>query len=153
MILHNDVHVVEQIRGLVILIPDREAAGVGRYYILFTIHDRRGRQVVDDPVVMIFFPYYRLESSNIRLGQVYLTQNFAELVLLHEEVVGAVFYQVAGQELAQILSGLLNPAPRPAELQRVVVVGDLRVDARELVDLELDLVAISKSSRGHAREV
>ena len=61
--------------------------------------------------------------------------------------------QDAASALSQILSGLLDPAARPAELERVVVVGDLRVDARELVDLELDLVAISKSSRGHAREV
>ena len=58
--------------------------------------------------------------------------------------------QDAASALSQILSGLLNPAARPAELERVVVVGDLRVDARELVDLELDLVAISKSSRGHS---
>ena len=42
--------------------------------------------------------------------------------------------QDAASALSQILSGLLNPASRPAELERVVVVGDLRVDARELVD-------------------
>ena len=42
--------------------------------------------------------------------------------------------QDAASALAQILRGLLNPASRPAELERVVVVGDLRVDARELVD-------------------
>ena len=59
--------------------------------------------------------------------------------------------QDAASALAQILRGLLNPAPRPAELQRVVVVGDLRVDTRELVDLELDFVAVSKSSRRHSR--
>ena len=61
--------------------------------------------------------------------------------------------QDAASALSQILSGLLNPASRPAELERVVVVGDLRVDTRELVDFELDLVAISKSSRRDAREV
>ena len=56
-------------------------------------------------------------------------------------------------ELSQIFRGLLDSASRPAEFQGVVVVGDLRVDRRELVDLELDLVAISKSSGGHAGEV
>ena len=57
----------------------------------------------------------------------------------------------AASALAQILSGLLDPASRPAELERVVVVGDLRVDTRQLVDLELDLVAISKSSGSDTR--
>ena len=57
----------------------------------------------------------------------------------------------AASALSQILSSLLNPASRPAELEGVVVVGDLRVDARELVDLELDLVAISKSSGSDTR--
>ena len=61
--------------------------------------------------------------------------------------------QDAASALPEVLSGLLNPASRSTKLQRVVVVGDLRVDTRELVHLELDLVAISKSSRGHAREV
>ena len=61
--------------------------------------------------------------------------------------------QDAASALAQILSGLLNSAARPAELQRVVVVGDLRVCTRELVDLEFHFVAVSKSSRGHAGEV
>ena len=58
--------------------------------------------------------------------------------------------QDAASALSEVLSSLLNPAARPAELERVVVVGDLRVDTRELVDFELDLVAISKGSRGHA---
>ena len=58
--------------------------------------------------------------------------------------------QDAASALSQILSGLLNPAPRPAELERVVVVGDLRVDRRQLVDLELDLVAIPERPRRHA---
>ena len=58
--------------------------------------------------------------------------------------------QDAASALSEVLSGLLDPAARPAELERVVVVGDLRVDTRELVDLELDLVAIAKSSRGHS---
>ena len=61
--------------------------------------------------------------------------------------------QDAASALSEVLSGLLNPAARPAELQRVVVVGDLRVDTRELVHLELDLVAISKSSRRHSGQV
>ena len=59
--------------------------------------------------------------------------------------------QDAASALSEVLSGLLNPAARPAELERVVVVGDLRVDTRELVDFELDLVAISKGSGRHSR--
>ena len=61
--------------------------------------------------------------------------------------------QDAASALSQILRGLLNSASRSTKLERVVVVGDLRVDRRQLVDLELDLVAISKSSRRDAREV
>ena len=48
--------------------------------------------------------------------------------------------------LAQIFRGLLDSASRSTELQGVVVVGDLRVDTRELVDLEFDFVAIPKRS-------
>ena len=61
--------------------------------------------------------------------------------------------QDAASALAQILSGLLDPAARPAELERIIIIRDLRVDTRELVDFQLDLVAISKSSRGHARQI
>ena len=50
-----------------------------------------------------------------------------------------------------IFRGLLDSSSRPAELQGVVVVGDLRVDRRELVDFQFDFVAISKRSGGHAR--
>ena len=57
----------------------------------------------------------------------------------------------AASALAQILRGLLNPASRPAELERVVVVGDLRVDRRQLVDLQFHFVAIAKSSRRDTR--
>ena len=61
--------------------------------------------------------------------------------------------QDAASALSQILSCLLNPASRPAELERVVVVGDLRVDRRQLVHLELYFVAIPERSGGHAGEV
>ena len=57
----------------------------------------------------------------------------------------------AASALSEVLSGLLNPAPRPAELEGVVVVGDLRMYTRELVDLEFDFVAIAKSPGGHTR--
>ena len=50
----------------------------------------------------------------------------------------------AASALSQILSSLLDAASRPAELEGVVVVGDLRVDRRQLVDLEFDFVAIAK---------
>ena len=59
--------------------------------------------------------------------------------------------QDAASALSEVLSSLLNPAARPAELERVVVVGDLRVDRRQLVDLEFHFVAISKGPRGHTR--
>ena len=59
----------------------------------------------------------------------------------------------AASALSQIFRGLLNPAARPAEFQGVVIIGDLRVDRRELVDLELDLVAVSKRSGGDAGQV
>ena len=58
--------------------------------------------------------------------------------------------QDAASALSEVLSSLLNPAARPAELERVVVVGDLRVDRRQLVDLEFHFVAISKGSRRDA---
>ena len=61
--------------------------------------------------------------------------------------------QDAASALSQILSGLLNPAARPAELERVVVVGDLRVDARELVDFQFHFISIPERSGGHAGEV
>ena len=61
--------------------------------------------------------------------------------------------QDAASALSQIFSGLLNSSPRPAELERVVVVGDLRVDARELVDLEFHFVAIPERPRRDAGQV
>ena len=61
--------------------------------------------------------------------------------------------QDAASALSQILRGLLNSSSRSTKLERVVVVGDLRVDTRELVDLEFDLVAISKSSRRHSGQI
>ena len=57
----------------------------------------------------------------------------------------------AASALSQLLRGLLDAAARPAELEGVVVVGDLRVDRCELVDLEFHFVAVSKSSGGHTR--
>ena len=59
--------------------------------------------------------------------------------------------QDAASALSQILRGLLNPASRSTKLERVVVVGDLRVDARELVDLELYFVAIPEGPRRDTR--
>ena len=56
----------------------------------------------------------------------------------------------AASALSQIFRGLLDPAARSTKFQGVVVVGDLRVDRRELVHLEFDLVAVSKSPGGHA---
>ena len=61
--------------------------------------------------------------------------------------------QDAASALSQILSCLLNPAARPAELQGIIIVGDLRVDTRELVDLEFHFVAIPEGPRRDAREV
>ena len=61
--------------------------------------------------------------------------------------------QDAASALPEVLSGLLDPASRPAELERVVVVGDLRVDARELVDFQFHFISIPERSGGHAGEV
>ena len=61
--------------------------------------------------------------------------------------------QDAASALSEVLSSLLNPAARPAELERVVVVGDLRVDARELVDFQFHFISIPERSGGHAGEV
>ena len=61
--------------------------------------------------------------------------------------------QDAASALSQILRGLLNPASRSTKLQRVVVVGDLRVDARELVDFQFHFISIPERSGGHAGEV
>ncbi len=57
----------------------------------------------------------------------------------------------AASALSQILRRLLDAPSRSTELERVVVVGDLRVDRRQLIHFEFYFVAVSKSSGGHTR--
>ena len=83
-----------------VLIPDRKAARVGRDDVLFAIHNAGSRQIINNPVVVVLLANDRLERGDVALRQVDLAQDLAELVLLHEEVVGRVLDEVAAQEPA-----------------------------------------------------
>ena len=92
-----------------VLIPDRKAARVGRDDVLFAIHNTGSRQVINDPVVVVLLANDRLEGGDVALREVHLAEHLAELVLLHEEVVGRVLDEVAAQEPARCSQSKKKP--------------------------------------------
>ena len=95
----------------------------------------------------------RSPDKNLRRAQIRKRNDPRHRVLDTSRVDGVKASLHTASALPKIFCRLLNSASRPAEFQGVVIIRNLRVDRRELVDLELDLVAVSKRSGGDARQV
>mmetsp|Transcript_61646 Transcript_61646/g.137374 ORF Transcript_61646/g.137374 Transcript_61646/m.137374 type:complete len:324 (-) Transcript_61646:16-987(-) len=109
------------------------------------------RQVVHDHENAVVFRDALCEQLGRLLGQVGLTENF-EVGLAHLDLVGRVLNDRAVQHFPQVLDRVRNLG-RLAERQAVVVIRQLRLGRRQLVDLDLYLVTVSVLMRCHTGEI
>mmetsp|Transcript_13006 Transcript_13006/g.28109 ORF Transcript_13006/g.28109 Transcript_13006/m.28109 type:complete len:262 (+) Transcript_13006:1138-1923(+) len=110
-----------------------------------------GRQVVHDEVDAVVLADALPQQRNL-LGAQLLAAEHLEVTLAHANLVRRVLNYGAVQHLAQVLNRVRDLG-RLAKRERVVVVRELRLCRRELVHLDLDLLAILELARCDARQV
>mmetsp|Transcript_5757 Transcript_5757/g.13122 ORF Transcript_5757/g.13122 Transcript_5757/m.13122 type:complete len:320 (-) Transcript_5757:20-979(-) len=113
---------------------------------------RSRRHVVHQPVHQIVVVYHALEPGLLLRCQGHLAEHLARLILQHVDLVRRVLDHVALENLAQVLHALLDRFWSTVG-QRVVPVGQLRLDRSQLVHLQVNLGTLGVLDRGNSRQV
>ena len=109
------------------------------------IHDQMDKVLVVDPVVGLF--------ARLRVPHLVCAQHAALTVRVHADAVGCAHNALAAQDLAQVLRVVGDHVLGLAEVQRIVLEGQLRLRAGHLDGAHVDRVAVLEVRRRHAGHI